>query len=155
MYFLIILYNPELFLPNGNALTSPQFTKEGKKELATNYRPISLLSIICKVLELYVYNRFYGHIRHMIHKDQHGFLHCRSCATLLLSILHDIGQLLDINIQTGVLFLYFAKAFDSVDEAILLQKLQGYEVSGDLYDWFSDYLSGRSQRVVVEGVASD
>ena len=42
-----------------------------------------------------------------------------------------------------------------MDHAILLQKLQGYGVSGNLYNWFSDYLSGRAQRVVVEGAASD
>ena len=91
----------------------------------------------------------------MVHQNQHGFLHGRSCTTQLLSTLHDIGQLLDNNIQTDILFLDFAKAFDSVDHAILLQKLQGYGVSGNLYNWFSDYLSGRAQRVVVEGAASD
>ena len=129
--------------------------KKGKKEFATNYRPISLLSITSKVLERCVCNRLYGHIRHMVHQIQHGFLHGRSCTTQLLSTLHDIGQLLDNNIQTDVLFLDFAKAFDSVDHTILLQKLQGYGVSGNLYNWFSDYLSGRAQHVVVEGAASD
>ena len=108
--------------------------KKGKKEFATNCRPISLLPIISKVLERCVCNRLYGHIRHMVHQNQHSFLHGRSCTTQLLSTLHDIGQLLDNNIQTDVLFLDFAKAFDSVDHAILLQKLQGYGVSGNLYN---------------------
>ena len=91
----------------------------------------------------------------MIHQDQHGFLHGRSCATQLFSTLHDIGQLLDNNIQMDVLFLDFAKAFDSLDHAILLQKRQGYGVSRNLYNYCSGYLSGRAQRVVVEGAASD
>ena len=91
----------------------------------------------------------------MVHQDQHGFLHGRSCATPLFSTQHDIGQLLDNNIQMDVLFLDFAKAFDSVDHAILLQKFQGYRVSRNLYNCCSDYLSGRAQRVVVEGAASD
>ena len=91
----------------------------------------------------------------MINKAQHGFLHGRSCVTQLLSTLHHIGQLLDRNIQTDVLFLDFAKAFDSVDHGILLKKLKAYGISGNLYNWFTDYLRGRTQRVVVEGVASE
>ena len=129
--------------------------KKDKKEPATNYRPISLLSIISKVLERCVCNRFYDHVREMINKAQHGFLHGRSCVTQLLSTLHHIGQLLDRNIQTDVLFLDFAKAFDSVDHGILLKKLKAYGISGNLYNWFTDYLRGRTQRVVVEGVASE
>ena len=53
--------------------------KKGKKEFVTNYRPISLLPIISKVLERCVCNRLYRHIRHMVHQNQHGFLHGRSC----------------------------------------------------------------------------
>jgi hypothetical protein len=91
----------------------------------------------------------------MINDAQHGFLHGRSCVTQLLTTLHRIGQLLDNNIQTDVIFLDFAKAFDSVDHNILLMKLRMYGISGNLYDWFSSYLCGRTQRVVVEGVASE
>ena len=129
--------------------------KKKKKELATNYRPISLLSIISKVLERCVCNRFYDHVRGMINDAQHGFLHGRSCVTQLLTTLHRIGQLLDNNIQTDVIFLDFAKAFDSVDHNILLTKLSRYGISGNLYSWFSSYLHGRKQRVVVEGIASE
>ena len=86
--------------------------KKDKKELAINYRQISLLSIISKVLERCVCNRFYEHVRDSINEAQHGFLHGRSCATQLLSTLHRIGQLLDKNTQTDILFLDFAKAFD-------------------------------------------
>ena len=128
--------------------------KKDKKELAINYRPISLLSIISKVLERCVYNRFYEHIRDSINEAQHGFLHGRSCATQLLSTLHRIGQLLDKNTQTDILFLDFAKAFDSVHHVILLRKLKHYGIAGNLYRWLSDYLHNRTQRVVVEGAAS-
>ena len=137
-----------------SANVTPVHKKE-KKELATNYRPISLLSIISKVLERCVCIRFYDHVRVMINDAQHGFLHGRSCVTQLLTTLHRIGQLLDNNIQTDVIFLDFAKAFDSVDHNILLMKLRMYGISGNLYDWFCSYLCGRTQRVVVEGVASE
>ena len=90
----------------------------------------------------------------MINKAQHGFLHDRSCVTQLLATLHHIGQLLDRNVQTDVLFLDFAKAFDSVDHTILLRRLKSYGISGNMYNWFADYLCGRTQRVVVDGVAS-
>jgi hypothetical protein len=60
----------------------------------------------------------------MISTAQHGFLKGRSSVTQLLSTLHHIGQLLDNKIQTDVLFLDFAKAFDSVDHGILLKKLK-------------------------------
>ena len=54
-----------------------------------------------------------------------------------------------------VIFLDVAKAFDLVDHNILLMKLRMYGISGNLYNWFSSYLCGRKQRVVVEGVASE
>ncbi|XP_028413970.1 uncharacterized protein LOC114536830 [Dendronephthya gigantea] len=129
--------------------------KKSKKEPATNYRPISLLPIISKVLERCVCYRFQEHIKVMINKAQHGFLHGRSCVTQLLATLHHIGQLLDHNVQSDVLFLDFAKAFDSVDHAILLKKIKSYGISGNMYKWFTDYLHGRTQRVVIDGVASD
>ena len=58
------------------------------------------------------------------------------------------------NTQTDILFLDFAKTFDSVDHVILLRKLKDYGIAGNLYRWFSDYLHNRTQRVVVEGAAS-
>jgi hypothetical protein len=66
----------------------------------------------------------------MINKSQHGFLHGRSCVTQLLATLHHIGQLLDRNVQTDVLFLDFAKAFDSVDHTA--QFVNGFIVNSNL-----------------------
>ena len=62
-------------------------------------------------------------------------------------------MILDRNTQTDVLYLDFTKAFDSVDHAILLQKLRSYGVTGPPLCWFEDYLTGRTQRVVVDGIA--
>ena len=97
---------------------------------------------------------FYDHLHEIINKAQYGFLHGRSCVTQLLTTLHHVGQLLDNNIQTDIIFLDFAKAFDSVDHIILLKKRKSYGISGNMYSWFTDYLHGRKQRVVVDGVAS-
>ena len=78
----------------------------------------------------------------------------RSCVTQLLSVLHSIRQKHDKNTQIDILYLDFAKAFDSVDHSILLQKLKCYGVTTKLLDWFSDHLNDRRQRVVVDGVVS-
>jgi sarcosine oxidase/L-pipecolate oxidase len=69
-------------------------------------------------------------------------------------VLHSIGQKLDKNEQTDIVYLDFAKAFDSVDHSILLHKLKCYGVTGRLLNWLGDYLNNRHQRVVVDGAAS-
>jgi hypothetical protein len=99
---------------------------------------------------------------HLITPSQHGFLFFlsffsyrnRSCITQLVQVIHNVGLCLDKNIQYDIIYLDFAKAFDSVDHQILLRKLKSYGVTGRLLDWFRDNLSGRTQRVVVEGVPS-
>ena len=114
------------------------------KEPAENYQPILLLPIVSKVLERCVFNCLYDHL---ITPLQHRFVRNRSCVTQLLSVLHTIGRNLDKNIQTDVIYLDFAKAFDTVDH-------KAYGVSGQLLTWFANYLSGRLQRVVIDGATS-
>ena len=71
------------------------------------------------------------------------------------SALHIIGNYLDKNTRTtNVLYLHFAKAFDSVDHTIVLEKLRGYGVAGPTLGCFKDYLSSGTQRYVLEGAAS-
>ena len=76
------------------------------------------------------------------------------CVTQLLSVLHTVGQSLDNNIQSDMIYLDFAKAFDTVDHSALLAKLRLYGVKGQLFCWFKDYLTERTQRVVLENMAS-
>ena len=125
-----------------------------KKEAAKNYRPTSLLPVVSKVLDRCVDNRFYDHLKDLISVLQHGFLPNRSCVTQLLSVLHTVGQSLDNNIQSDMIYLDFAKAFDTVDHSALLAKLRLYGVKGQLFCWFKDYLTERTQRVVLENAAS-
>ena len=128
--------------------------KKDQKEPVEDYRPISLLPIVSKVMERCVCNRLYDRVKLLINKVQHGFLRNRSCVTQLLSVLHTIGQHLDKNTQTDVLYLDFAKAFDSVDHTVLIKKLKRYGVKGRLLEWFIDYLDSRRQRVVIDSAAS-
>jgi hypothetical protein len=96
--------------------------KKDSLEPAINYRPISLLCIINKVLERLVGNGLRAQVKHLITTLQHGFQRNRSCATQLLAVLHEIGKNLDQNVQTDVLYLDFGKVFDIVDHQILLKK---------------------------------
>lgn len=92
-------------------------------------------------MERYVCNRLYCHVSQSITSLQHGFTRSRWEGTLQK--------------QTDTLYLYFAKAFDTVDHVMLIKKLKQYGVTGQLIDWFSDYLKDRSQRVVIDGTASE
>jgi hypothetical protein len=136
-----------------NADVTPVHKKDNE-EPAENYRPISLLPIVSKVMERCVCNRFYAPVSHLTTSLQHGFMRNRSCLTQLLSVLHSTGKSLDQNTQTDILYLDFAKAFDCVDHVILIEKLKWYCVTGNLLNWFTDYLNDRSQRVLKDGVAS-
>ena len=69
---------------------------------------------------------------------QHGFMRSRSCSSQLLSVLHSIGEALDKNKQTDILYLDLAKAFDAVDHVILIENLKWYGVIDQLIDWFSE-----------------
>ena len=85
---------------------------------------------------------------------QHGFRKRRSCTTQLLSVLHNLGKALDSGQVVDIVYLDFSKAFDSVSHQNLLSKLRQYGIGGSLLNWLADYLKGRRQRVVVEGVSS-
>ena len=111
---------------------SADVTPVHKKDLlepAENYRPISLLPIASKVMEHCVCNRLYSHVSQSITSLQHGFMRSCSCSLQLLSVLHSIGEALDKNKQTDILYFDFAKAFDTVDHAILIEKLKWYSVT--------------------------
>ena len=124
--------------------------KSGDRQSVTNYRPVSLLSIISKVLERCIYNRLSPLIS--LNNMQHGFVRGKSTCTQLSEFVHHVGKSLDLSGQTDILYLDFAKAFDTVPHKLLLHKLRVfYGIGGPLLKWFSSYLSNRSQSVVLQG----
>ena len=130
--------------------------KKGKRYLSANYRPVSLTSIICKVMEGVIRDKLVDHLlSHGLSEHQHGFVHGRSCALQLLTVLNQWTEMLDNGKPVDVMYMDFAKAFDSVPHERLLQKLSAYGISGTLLSWIRDFLTGRRQRVVVDGAKSD
>ena len=127
--------------------------KSGDKSSVRNYRPISLLPVISKVLEKLVYNNIVDFVTSLISPSQFGFLHNRSTLQQLLvffdMILRSSGP------QTDVVYLDFRKAFDSVAHNELLYKLWKFGITGNLWSWLCAYLTKRIQYVSVGQSFSD
>ena len=100
--------------------------KKGNREFVENYRPISLLSVVSKVVECCVLNHVSYHIQININSAQYGFVNGKSSTAQLLSILNTIGKNLDKGLQMDVVFMDIAKAFDMVVHSKLLLRLQEF-----------------------------
>ena len=131
--------------------------KKGSRQLKSNYRPVSLLSNVSKVLERLVYNKLYEYCkRHNILTDRNsGFKHGDSTINRLSHLIHRIYQGLDDRKEIALVFLDITKAFDRVWHPGLLHKLKQMGVGGALLDWLRSYLSKRSQKVVLGGDQSN
>ena len=151
---LQIIYNKSLStsrVPDNwrEANVTPIF-KKGDKQKAENYRPISLTSIPCKVLERLVAERIIKHMNEnkLLSPQQHGFIKGKSCTTNLLEYM----DMLTTGISNGkyfdVIYTDFAKAFDKVPHKRLLAKLSSYGIKKSLLEWINSFLTGRKQRVI-------
>ena len=138
-----------------DANVSPIF-KKGKRSDKNNYRPVSLTSIICKVMETIVRNHVMDHLtkNNMLSEYQHGFVKGRSCSTQLLQCLDKWTEMLDNSLPVDIIYLDFAKAFDSVPHIRLISKIKSYGIEGKTLAWIDNFLKNRRQRVVVNGSKS-
>ena len=138
-----------------HALVSPVF-KKGEHYEPINYRPVSLTSIPCKVMEHILVSNIMSHLEHqnILCKQQHGFRSGHSCETQLLEFIEDITKGLDEGKETDVIIMDFAKAFDRVNHSLLVHKLEYYGIKGMTNRWIKNFLSDRTQAVVVEGETS-
>jgi len=132
--------------------------KKGPRDLAENYRPISLTSVCCKTLEHVVYSNVckFLNSNNILTPKQHGFRPGFSCETQLILSIDDWARSLDSGFRTDVAIFDFSKAFDSVPHTRLLGKLhyRYYGICGQMLTWFSSFLLNHYQRVVVNGSQS-
>ena len=104
-----------------NANVVPLF-KKGDRSLPENYRPISLTSLSCKVLEHVVFSNFMAQFEHVLDNTQHGFRKKRSTISQLIITVNDFANSLKLKQQINAILLDFSKAFDKVDlEGLLLR----------------------------------
>ena len=134
----------------------PIYKKKGEKHLAQNYRPVSLTSITCKILEHIVHSSVMCHFDKLkiLTDTQHGFRKSRSCETQLILTTHEIAKHLSTGSQVDVQLLDFSKAFDKVPHKRLISKLDFYGIRGNTLQWITAFLKDRKQRVQLEGILS-
>ncbi|MES9904902.1 MAG: reverse transcriptase family protein [Sedimenticola sp.] len=136
--------------------------KKGEKYDPANYRPVSLTCICCKSLEHIMVSNIMKHLasNNILVDSQHGFRSRRSCESQLVQFVHDLSSNLDRahnkgHRQTDIIIMDFAKAFDKVPHRRLLHKLKHYGIRGLANNWICSFLTGRTQKVVLDGVASE
>ena len=131
--------------------------KKGDKHQASNYRPVSLTTVCCKILEHIVCRHLMYHLEqnNILTNLNHGFRAGFSCETQLLTTIHDLLQSYDQGKQVDVAILDFSKAFDTVPHRKLLYKLHNYGVTGPTHTWLTNFLSKRTMKVVIEGESSE
>ena len=122
--------------------------KSGDADVPSNFRPISLLSHLSKVLEKVVCDQLslYLSTNHILYSRQYAYRHCHSTEDAVLDAVDWITKNIDDGAISSITVADLSKAFDSVDHGVLLRKLGWYGVDPS---WFLSYLSGRSQ--VVRG----
>lgn len=125
--------------------------KSGDRSMISNYRPISLLCIVSKVLEMLVFDHIIGYLSAtVINPSQFGFLKGKSTIQQLLVFLEHIHSEMRKGGQVDSIYLDFRKAFDSVSHPKLLLKLSASGITGNLWLWFKGYLSDRYQCTSIE-----
>jgi hypothetical protein len=117
--------------------------KKGAKSCPGNYRPVSLTSVCCKVMESVVRDAVTDHLKanNLIKKSQHGFVKGRSCATNLLEFLEKATIAIDRGESFDVVYLDFAKAFDKVPHKRLAKKLRAHGIKGRVLKWVKSWLT--------------
>ena len=126
--------------------------KKANDFTTNNFRPISLLPAISKILEKAVFNQLYDYFseNNLFYDSQYGYRKKHSTETACLELVDKIYQNLDNNRLPITFFLDLSKAFDTLNHSILLRKLQYYGVSASALSWFKSYLANRKQYVQID-----
>ena len=122
--------------------------KKGSRTQCSNYRPVSLTSIICKIFESLIRDKLVVFLddNSILCRQQHGFRSGHSCATQLLEIMEDFTTYYDMSIPYDCIYLDFAKAFDRVPHNRLLTKVYNCGICGNIFSWIKRFLSDNLQQ---------
>jgi hypothetical protein len=130
--------------------------KKGPRQECNNYRPVSLTSIVSKIMESIIRDELMAYMTtyNLFSDKQYGFLPKRSTVQQLLKIIDKWTEILDEGKVLEGVYMDFQKAFDTVPHGRLLQKLQYYGITGNLQNWIKEFLNGRTQQVVINDKTS-
>ena len=134
------------------ANVKPIFKNKGSPTDVSNYRPISLLSCLSKVLEKLVFNQIYKHLtnHNLLTDKQSGYRPKHSTQLQLMFLSHNLYKTIDAGHDFTAIYLDISRYFDKIWHKGLLQKCQQeFGLTGNLLKWLTSYLSGRKQRVKV------
>ena len=128
--------------------------KRGDPSQCSNFRPITQVASICKVVEKIVHDQLTSYLseQHLLSEDQHGFRAKHSTCTALLTVTDNILKGMNDSEITLLTLIDLSRCFDVVDHETLLQKLKLYQISTG---WFRSYLSGHVQRTKIGDSLSD
>ena len=131
--------------------------KKGDSTITDNYRPISLLPTLSKVLEKIVYNQLFAYfsVEELFYPSRYDFRRCHSTEWAATEVIDLIIQKLDAGKLPLAIFLDLSKAFDTLNHDILLDKLRFYGITSEGLCFFKSYLNNRTQYVDYDGTASD
>ena len=129
------------------------FEKGSKRELG-NYQPISVLPLVTKIFEKFIYRQLYDYLQDnsLLNTYQSGFRSMHSTLTALLETTNNWSIDIEKGFLNGVLFIDLKKAFDTIDHEIILRKLANYGVDQSALRFSASYLCNRSQKRSIDGV---
>ena len=133
----------------------PLFKHKDRRE-KSNYRPISLIMTLSKLLEKLVYKQVYMFLNatNQLYCSQYGFRTGYSCNQAVCELVGEIAKNTEKNWTTVCVFLDLSKAFDMLEHSTVFDKLERYGIRGTALEWFKSYLSNRKLRVKVNNTKS-
>ena len=138
------------------ARVTPVYKGKGPSDEPGNYRPISIVSHIAKILEKSVNQQLSSYLtdHELLSCSQSAFRKGHSTATATHKLVDDVLESMNEGLITGACFFDLSKCFDTIDHEILLRKLEKYGIRADEHAWFGDYLTDRQQVVAANGSLS-
>ena len=145
------------YIYNLSLRTVTPLHKSGSLSDPSNFRPIAGVPAVMKIFERAIHKQIYKHLttHKLLSTHQSGFPPGHSTATCLLDVSDFILKNMDKGLLTGGIFLDLSEAFDLIDHTILKTKLKSIGIRGCTFNWFEDYLSGRTHTVCINGSNSE